>query len=103
MSPSTDHMRKRFRQYQCLVQSCNIDWILPWPIDALFQVATVFMSNSMQQIMTQNEQLTISKLFVFAHEECSEMTTRFFQEQKRKVYITSKNYLDMVKFYMEFT
>jgi hypothetical protein len=73
-------MRKKFRQYQCLVQSCMIDWILPWPIDALFQVANVFMTNSMQQLMTQQEQITISKLFVSAHDECANMTDRFYQE-----------------------
>ena len=41
MSPVGDKLRNRLRMFPSLVNCCTIDWINPWPEDALLSVATM--------------------------------------------------------------
>ena len=42
MSPVGDLLRTRFRKFPSLISCCTIDWLQPWPSDALFSVANMF-------------------------------------------------------------
>ncbi len=44
MSPVGDTLRTRCRNFPGLVNNCIIDWFMPWPEQALFAVATSFLS-----------------------------------------------------------
>ena len=39
MSPVGEKLRNRLRMFPSLVNCCTIDWINPWPEDALLSVA----------------------------------------------------------------
>lgn len=43
MSPSGDVLRSRCRSYPGLVNSTTIDWMFPWPEQALYAVANVIL------------------------------------------------------------
>lgn len=45
MSPSGDLLRTRCRSYPGLVSSTTIDWMFPWPEQALVSVANVTLSD----------------------------------------------------------
>jgi dynein heavy chain len=43
MSPIGDDFKRRLRMFPSLVNCCAIDWFLPWPKEALEDVANVFL------------------------------------------------------------
>lgn len=43
MSPSGERLRIRCRSFPGLVSACVIDWLYPWPADALQKVAEYFL------------------------------------------------------------
>ena len=43
MSPVGNDLRRRMRMFPSLVNCCTIDWLNPWPKDALFSVAEMFL------------------------------------------------------------
>lgn len=45
MSPVGDNLRNRMRMFPALVNCCTIDWLNPWPDDALMTVANMFLSD----------------------------------------------------------
>jgi hypothetical protein len=44
MSPSADILRNRCRSFPGLVKNTSIDWLFPWPPQALAAVASVFLA-----------------------------------------------------------
>lgn len=44
MSPSGDALRNRCRNFPGLIGSTYIDWVFPWPKQALAAVAQIFLS-----------------------------------------------------------
>jgi len=42
-SPIGDDLRVRMRLFPSLVNCCTIDWLNPWPDDALHTVAKMFL------------------------------------------------------------
>ena len=45
MSPVGETLRTRCRNFPGLVNNCSIDWFMPWPVQALTAVASVFLGN----------------------------------------------------------
>ena len=45
MSPVGDTLRTRCRNFPGLVNNCSIDWFMPWPVQALTAVASVFLGH----------------------------------------------------------
>lgn len=43
-SPVGDLLRVRMRLFPSLVNCCTIDWLNPWPEDALYTVSKMFLS-----------------------------------------------------------
>lgn len=44
MSPDGDALRNRCRSFPGLVGNTSIDWVFPWPEQALLAVAKVFLA-----------------------------------------------------------
>ena len=59
MSPVGDTLRTRCRNFPGLVNNAIIDWFMPWPEQALFAVATSFLSKEVRTF------LFIIKLLIF--------------------------------------
>ena len=43
-SPIGEDFKRRLRMFPALVNCCTIDWVLPWPAEALQSVAEFFLS-----------------------------------------------------------
>jgi dynein heavy chain len=65
MSPIGDDFKRRLRMFPSLVNCCAIDWFLPWPKEALEDVANVFLS-TIQELPSREGVVTI----------CVDMQTR---------------------------
>ena len=92
MSPVGDQLRLRCRNFPSLVNCCTLDWFDNWPQEALQAVSRLFIAEN--ELVKDEDKISISKLFPIIHESVQEVCDRFFLEQKRRVYLTPKTFLD---------
>lgn len=98
-SPVGEKLRNRCRQFPSIINCCTIDWFDKWPDDALYSVALKdYSANEHLGIGDYKE--TLSQLSVEIHNNVMESSNKFFDELKRKVYITPTSYLELIKLYI---
>jgi dynein heavy chain len=85
--------------FPSLVNCCTINWLPPWPEEALFSVAKMFISNIESEDIDQSIRDSICSICVFTHLLVTEETEIFFKMLRRRVYNTPKHYIDLLKSY----
>ncbi|KAK2587842.1 hypothetical protein KPH14_003939 [Odynerus spinipes] len=93
MSPIGDNFRIRVRKFPALVSCCTIDWLQPWPEDALLAVATKFLS---EIDMPTEEQDACIEMCQFFHTSTQDLTKEFLRKAKRHNYVTPTSYLELI-------
>ncbi|XP_076302983.1 dynein axonemal heavy chain 7 [Lasioglossum baleicum] len=93
MSPIGTNFRNRIRKFPALVNCCTIDWLQPWPEDALLAVATRFLS---MIDLTDHERMAGIDMCQFFHVSTESLSTEFFLRLNRRVYVTPTSYLEMI-------
>lgn len=96
MSPVGETLRTRCRNFPGMVNNSVIDWFEPWPEQALFSVATVFLA---KQDLPNEMREGIVEHMVKVHQSVRNFSARFLEEQRRYNYVTPKNYLDFISNY----
>ena len=113
MSKTGDGLKNYIRMYPGLVNNTTCIWFLPWPEQALYEVAQQYLVNiklheNDQEELT-NEQVdhdhhltnNIAKFFGLAHTKVAEYSNKMFDELKRTYYITPTIYIDLVTGYTQ--
>lgn len=100
MSPVGDALRTRCRNFPGMVNNANIDWFFPWPEQALYAVASVFISPDNQLIPEDKRQEVVSHI-VMVHLDVVKSSKLFQQRLRRNNYVTPKNYLDFINSYLK--
>lgn len=100
MSPVGDALRTRCRNFPGMVNNANIDWFFPWPEQALYAVASVFISPDNQLIPDENRNSVVSHI-VMVHQAVGKYSKLFLQRLRRSNYVTPKNYLDFINSYLK--
>lgn len=98
MSPVGDVLRNRCRSFPGLVGSTTIDWIFPWPDQALLAVAKVFLADHPK--IPQVYRDSIITHVVYVHNSIKFYTLEYLQKQRRRNYVTPKHYLDYINTYI---
>ncbi|PBC30449.1 Dynein heavy chain 7, axonemal [Apis cerana cerana] len=93
MSPIGTNFRNRIRKFPALVNCCTIDWLQPWPPDALLAVATRFLSAIE---LTDNERSAGIDMCQYFHVSTENLSTEFLNRLDRYVYVTPTSYLEMI-------
>ncbi|CAG9323486.1 unnamed protein product [Blepharisma stoltei] len=105
MSPVGDSLRVRMRMFPSLVNCCTIDWVDPWPNDALLSVSESKLQDLTLDFLPKEESINLkkalAKLCVEVHQSVIEMADEFYQILNRKVYITPKSYIDLIAGYFK--
>jgi dynein heavy chain len=96
MSPVGDSLRVRCRNFPGMVNCCTIDWYTPWPEDALFAVARVFLG---QEDLPDGCRDQIIEHVVMVHQNVSQYSADFLTQLRRNTYVTPKFYLDFIETY----
>lgn len=101
MSPVGDTLRIRCRMFPSLVNCCTLDWYDSWNEEALLSVSNTFISEFKDEIGDLSEELQekLAIMCMYTHKSVEEMAKRFYEELRRKVYITPKSYLDGIQLY----
>ncbi|CAH2003821.1 unnamed protein product, partial [Acanthoscelides obtectus] len=98
MSSQGDILSKRCRSFPGLVNNSTIDWIFPWPQQALVAVASVFLKEHPR--IPVNYRDTIIDHVVYVHQSVTDFTNDFLLMLRRKNYVTPKHYLDLITTYL---
>lgn len=99
MSPSGDKLRNRCRNFPGLIANTIIDWFFEWPEDALLAVSSFLIrkinieDDLKLKICNHMNYVHISSTKVYAEEA--------WQIQKRRIYMTPKNFLDYIKSFIK--
>lgn len=99
MSPAGDILSKRCRSFPGLVNNTTIDWLFPWPLQALEAVASVFLKENAK--IPEAHRTPIVQHVVYVHQTVSDYTMDFMLKLRRKNYVTPKHYLDFIQTYLK--
>ncbi|XP_045448983.1 dynein axonemal heavy chain 3 [Melitaea cinxia] len=95
LSPIGDSFRNRLRMFPSLINCCTIDWFTAWPTEALERVASMFIAK-MEGVEGELRDACVQMCQLF-HVSVVQLSDRFYDEQKRKVYVTPTSYLELIK------
>lgn len=93
MSPIGDNFRVRIRKFPALVNCCTIDWLQPWPEDALVAVATKFLGGI--ELSSDERSACILMCQTF-HTSTQDLSKEFYTRVKRFNYVTPTSYLELI-------
>ncbi|XP_015609892.1 dynein heavy chain 7, axonemal isoform X2 [Cephus cinctus] len=93
MSPIGEGFRTRIRKFPALVNCCTIDWLRPWPEDALLAVATKFLG---EINMPQDERTACIEMCQTFHTSTQELSGEFLRHARRHNYVTPTSYLELI-------
>jgi len=98
LSPIGSSFRDYCRMYPALVSCTTVLWFLPWPTEALTEVAMKFLREGDLQ---EELQAPVSLVFGKSHSAVADYSKRLHAEQQRMNYVTPTNYLELVQGYIE--
>ncbi|ELU16870.1 hypothetical protein CAPTEDRAFT_116653 [Capitella teleta] len=100
MSPAGTRFRQRCRMNPSLVNCCTIDWFCEWDRPAMLAVAQVYLQDS-DFISESPEALQghVGGVCVDLHSSVSDATEKFWQELKRRYYVTPSSYMELIRIY----
>ncbi|XP_074663059.1 dynein axonemal heavy chain 6-like [Tubulanus polymorphus] len=103
MSPAGSKFRQHCRMNPSLINCCTIDWYDEWDEKAMLSVAQVYFQNAhfisepgqdIQELKT-----SVSNACVKIHSSVTHATTQYWQEMRRKYYLTPSSYMELIKMY----
>lgn len=98
MSPAGDALRNRCRNFPGLVGNTTIDWVFPWPAQALHAVAQKFIINHPKVTKKYKEPVILH--IVHVHSSLGFYSLDFLLKLRRKNFVTPKHYLDFISTYL---
>ena len=99
MSPVGNVLRLRCSKFPSLVNCCTLDWYSSWPDEALISVSYKKMEDLKFPDPTFRKKLSL--ICKDVHQMATEEAERFYNTMKRKVYTTSKTFLDFIDLYIQ--
>jgi dynein heavy chain len=97
MSPLGDAYRSRLIMFPSLVSCCTIDWFMPWPEEALINVAANKMTADDYKLGDHLD--AIVQTFKEIHQTVEVQSDEFYERFRRKNYVTPTSYLELLSTY----
>jgi len=99
-TPIGELYRTRMRMFPALINCCTIDWYTEWPEDALLSVALAEIEATGTEFSSPEETKAVCATFARMHSTSSVTIERFFEETKRRAYVTPTSYLSLLQTFM---
>ena len=80
--------------YPGLVNNTTMIWFMPWPEEALVEVANRYLE---EMQFSEEIKTGIAKFFGLAHTAVLQYSQKMYKELKRLYYVTPTNYIELVK------
>ncbi|KAH8257767.1 hypothetical protein KR038_000855 [Drosophila bunnanda] len=97
MSPAGDALRNRCRNFPGLIGSTYIDWVFPWPSQALYAVAKLFLTE--HALIPAKHRDAIVEHVVHVHTTIQQYSRDYLAKLRRNNFVTPKHYLDYLNTY----
>jgi dynein heavy chain len=81
-----------------LVNCCTLDWFSRWPAEALLYVSSEFLKEV--EMPSEEVRRQVSEMCMIIHTSVEDISNKFWDELRRRVYTTPKSYLDLIKLYI---
>jgi dynein heavy chain len=94
MSPVGESFRNYCRQYPALINNTTIDWFMPWPEEALIEVASKFLNNI---DLPDDKREGLSNLCGYTHATTQAFAGEMEKKLKRVFYVTPTNFIELLK------
>lgn len=98
MSKTGDNLRNYCRMYPGLVNNTTMIWFMPWPNEALVEVAN---KSLMKLPFDEDTRKAVAAFFGNAHSKVLLLAEKMLRNLKRLYYVTPTNYIELVKGYVE--
>eukprot|EP00796_Vickermania_ingenoplastis_P008354 gene8354-5852_t len=98
-SPIGEAFRNRLRMFPSLIACCTIDWFAEWPAEALLSVAKAQLEVEDETELEPALVEKLSECFEFFHLSAAQVTEKFFQETRRRSYVTPTSFLSLLNNY----
>lgn len=98
MTPVGDLLSRRCRNFPGMVNNACIDYLFPWPDEALLAVASELIPPDSPLIPDQHRDAIIQHI-VDVHKSVNVISDEFTGKLRRQNYVTPKNYLDFISTY----
>lgn len=93
MSPIGNRFRNYIRNYPAFINSCTIDWLHPWPDDALQSISNKFLAD---EALTDSERTITSNLLIEFQSSALSLADEYFIQNKQRVFIPPITYIDSI-------
>merc|ERR1712154_659946 len=101
-STANHKFAERARKFPALISGCTIDWFLRWPVDALMSVSHKFITNDPSfsvESSNDDEKEGLIKYIATIHDIIVNCCDEYFNQYRRRVYVTPKSYLSFISMY----
>ncbi|XP_019507533.1 PREDICTED: dynein heavy chain 11, axonemal [Hipposideros armiger] len=96
-SPVGHTLRVRARKFPAIVNCTAIDWFHVWPQEALVSVSRRFIEET--KGIEPLDKDSISFFMAHVHTSVNEMSTRYYQNERRYNYTTPKSFLEQISLF----
>ncbi|XP_039718441.1 dynein axonemal heavy chain 11 isoform X2 [Pteropus medius] len=96
-SPVGHTLRIRARKFPAIVNCTAIDWFHAWPQEALVSVSRRFIEET--KGIEPLDKDSISFFMAHVHTSVNEMSTRYYQNERRYNYTTPKSFLEQISLF----
>jgi len=100
-SPVGSKFRDRAQKFPGLINNCTIDWFLPWPAQALVDVATAGFGKFTTLQASPEVRSKLIDHMAHIHNSVRESTTEYFERYRRYAYVTPKSFLSFITGYQD--
>ena len=100
MSPLNPNFPVRARKFPSLVSSPTVDWFLPWPEDALVEVARGIIQNFAVEC-TNDVKTALMSHMGMVHKMATDVCAEYHSVMRRQVHQTPKSFLSFLAAYKE--
>ena len=107
-SPSGDKFRLRFIKFPILFNNCTMIFLLPWPEEALINVAKGFVEkkndkgNKVTELVGTPKHIEgLYKHMAAVHTNINKLCAAYLQKMRKFVYVTPKSYLSFIEEYIK--
>ncbi|KAG8470448.1 hypothetical protein KFE25_008869 [Diacronema lutheri] len=100
-SPVGAKFRERAQKFPGLINNCTIDWFLPWPQQALIDVAASGFEGFTELQAVGEVRSALIGHMAHIHNAVRDSTTEYFERYRRYAYVTPKSFLSFVGAYQD--
>eukprot|EP00736_Rhodelphis_marinus_P001164 Rmarinus@m.23243 len=101
LSPGTNEFRSRIRKFPGIMNNCTVNWLFPWPQEALESVAKRHLDEFQESFSEASLSDRVVEQMCITHIAVTEVAAEYRQQASRIVYVTPTSYLSFLRCFVD--